>query len=110
MTWQNESLQVFQSKLLIKRAGLGAGIALLLVSIFLLIISKGNIGPLMLVPLSIVPVAGAIAGACYFIQMELFRNWATWLRVSLNSLGVLAYLVVLFLSLVYALSLIGLWN
>lgn len=110
MTWQNELLHVLQSKLLIKRAVRGAGIALLLVSIFLLIISKGHIGPLMLVPLSIVPFAGAVAGACYYIQLELFRNLGSWQRMLLNGLGVLAYLVVLFLSLVYALSLTGHWN
>lgn len=110
MTWQNELQHVFQSKLLIKRAGQGAGIALLLVSMFLIIISKAHLEPWMLVSVSIVTIAGAVAGASYFIQMELFRNWATWFRVLLNSLGVLVYLVVLFLSLVYALSLTGHWN
>ena len=110
MTWQNELLHVFQSKLLIKRAGQGAGLALLLVSLFLVIISKAHLEPWMLVSVSIVTIAGAISGASYYIQMELFRNWATWFRVLLNRLGVLVYLVVLFLSLVYALSLTGHWN
>lgn len=110
MTWRSDLLHILQSKVLIKRAGQGAVLALSLVSIFLLIISKGHIGPLMLVPLAIVTIAGTFAGACYFIQMELFRNLDSWQRVLLNGLGALAYLAVLFFSLVYALSLTGHWN
>lgn len=109
MTWQTEIQHIFLSKSFKKRIWQGAGIALLLVCIFLLIISNGNIGSLMLVPMAYVTVGGA-AGGAFFSLMDLLRSQGGWQKILANVVSTLAYVVILYACLILALSVTGHWD
>lgn len=90
---------------------LGAGIALILITVFLLRVREPNPewGKLWMVkPLIIVPIAGAI-GAAFYYFMDHLRNDGGWRKVLANVLSLLAYLIALWLGTVLGLN--GtLWN
>lgn len=111
MTWQTELQNSLFSKFLLKRSLQGAGIAFVLISIFLLGAATGNMhaGTWILVPLTVVPVGGAFGGAFYSI-MDLLRNHGGWKKALANVSSVLVYFIILYLSLVLALFAVGLWN
>jgi len=111
MTWQNEIQQLLFSKTLFKRALQGAGIAFVLISIFILgtLAADAKSGSWVLIPMSAVTVGGAFGGAFYFI-MELFRHKGGWKKVVVNIISVLVYFLTLYFSLILALNAMGLWN
>lgn len=90
---------------------LGAGIALILITVFLLRVREPNPewGKLWMVkPLIIVPIAGAL-GAAFYYFMDHLRNDGGWRKVLANVLSLLAYLIALWLGTVLGLN--GtLWN
>jgi uncharacterized membrane protein YdfJ with MMPL/SSD domain len=109
MTWQTELQHLVYSKSFRKRIAQGAGIALVLVCVLLLILSRGNIGPLMLVPMAFVSLGGALGGAFYSL-MDLLRIQGGGQKIVANVLSMLVYVVLLYGSLIYALSLTGHWD
>lgn len=111
MNWQTELQTNLFSKFLLRRALQGAGIAFVLISIFLLGAATGNMhaGSWILVPLTVVPVGGAFGGAFYSI-MDLLRHQGGWKKVLANISSVLVYFISLYLSLILALYAVGLWH
>jgi len=111
MTWQNEIQQLLFSKTLIKRALQGAGIAFILISIFILGTLAGDIkaGSWIFIPITAVTVGGGFGGAFYSF-MDLFRHHGGWKKVLVNIISVLVYFLALYLSLILALNAMGLWN
>jgi len=90
---------------------LGAGIALILITVFLLQVRGADPewGKLWMVkPLIIVPVAGAMGAAFYFF-MDHLRNEGGWRKILANVLSLIVYLIALWLGTVLGLN--GtLWN
>jgi len=111
MTWQNEIQQLLFSKTLFKRALQGAGIAFVLISIFILgtLAADAKSGSWVLIPMSAVTVGGAFGGVFYCI-MELFRYKSGWKKIAVNIISVLVYFLTLYFSLILALNAMGLWN
>lgn len=92
-----------------KRMLQGAGIAFVLIALFLISAGAGN--PdwprfWMIRPLLIVPLAGALGGVFYF-NMDHLRDRGGWRKVLANILSLLVYLVVLWLGTVLGLD--GTW-
>jgi hypothetical protein len=92
-----------------KRLLQGAGIALILIIIFLTSAGEGD--PdwpryWMIRPLVIVPLAGALGGLFYY-NMDHLRDQGGWRRVLANVLSLVVYLVVLWLGVVLGLD--GTW-
>ena len=97
------------SALAAKRALLGTGIGLVLISIFLLSAGEGN--PAwprfwMVRPLLVVPLAGAVGGLFYHI-MDPLRRLGVSGKIWAAALSLLAYLVILWLGTVLGLD--GTW-
>jgi hypothetical protein len=111
MTWQNDLQNILLSKLMLKRALQGAGIGLVLISIFILgaITANANVGTLVFIPMAAVAVGGACGGAFYCF-MDLFRNQGGWKKHLANVISVLVYFIGCYMSLILALSAIGLWD
>ncbi|RQO74968.1 potassium transporter KefB [Pedobacter sp. KBW06] len=90
---------------------LGAGIAFIIITVFLLQVRKANPewGELwMLRPLIIVPIAGAMGAAFYFF-MDHLRDEGGWKKIFANALSLLVYIIALWLGTVLGLA--GtLWN
>jgi len=91
---------------LVKRMLLGAGIALILIIIFLL--GAGDPKPewgkfWMIRPLIIVPAAGALGGAFYYF-MNHFRSRGGWSKVLTYSISLLGYLIALWMGTVLGLD------
>jgi uncharacterized membrane protein YdfJ with MMPL/SSD domain len=102
-------IDIFQSLSFRKSVRNGALIALVLVVVLLLIVSRGKIGPLMLVPIVFVSLAGAVGGGFYRL-LDLWRGDGHTQRALANVLGVFLYLAGLYMSLIFALSLTGHWD
>lgn len=111
MTWQNELQHILLSKTFIKRAIQGAVIALVLITVFILgaLTANANIGNWVFLPMAAVTVGGAFGGAFYCF-MGLLRNQGGWKKVFANVTSVLAYIIILYMSLILALNAIGLWD
>jgi hypothetical protein len=109
MTQQTKIMDIFQSLSFRRSVRNGAIFALVLVCILLLIISKGSIGPLMLVPIALVSIGGALGGGFYRI-LDLWREQGHTQRALANVLGIMIYLAGLYMSLIFALSLTGHWD
>ena len=111
MTWQNELQHILFSKTLIKRALQGAVIALVLITVFILgaLTANGNTGNWVFLPIAAVTVGGAFGGAFYCF-MGLFRNQGGWKKVLADVASVLVYFIILYMSLILALSALGLWD
>jgi len=75
MTWQNEIQHHLFSKTLLKRALQGAGIAFVLISIFIIgaLTAEAKSGSWVFIPIVAVTIGGAFGGAFYCI-MDLFRH------------------------------------
>src|ERR1700750_2964443 len=106
MTWQNELQRGVQSRYLVIRALQGAGIALVLLMLFILFTNGLATGSRLLWPLATVAVGGA-CGGIFFHLTGFLRSQGGWIRVAVIVLCVLVYIVGLWLSLVYGLSVIG---
>ena len=95
-----------------KRALIGAGIAYVLITIFLLIpgVTPDPNWPKfwMIRPLIIVPLAGAMGGVFYHF-MDTLRNQEGWKKIVINIVSLIIYIVGLWLGIVLGLD--GtLWN
>ena len=89
-----------------KRMLLGAGIALILISIFLLPIKdpKPEWGTLwMIKPLIMVPLAGALGGVFYYF-MDHLRYQGGWKKIFAILLGMIGYIIALWLGTVLGLN------
>jgi hypothetical protein len=111
MTWQNDLQHILFSKLMAKRSLQGAGIALVLITIFILgaLTANANMGPRIFILMAAVAVGGACGGAFYCF-MDLFRNQGGWKKHLANVISVLVYFVGCYMSLILALSANGLWD
>lgn len=111
MTWQNELQHILLSKTLLRRSLQGAALALVLITVFILgaLSANANIGNWVFIPLAAVTVGGAFGGAFYCF-MDLFRAQGGWKKVLANVASVLAYFIILYMSLILALNAIGLWD
>jgi hypothetical protein len=107
MTRQNELMQLIYSKLLWKRALIGAVIALVLVNIY--VAGFGKYGAWIFWPISTVTVGGACGGIFYHL-MDYVRQYGGWKKAAANILSVLVYILGLWLSLVAGLSQVGYWD
>ncbi|WP_460914260.1 potassium transporter KefB [Spirosoma areae] len=108
---QNELKQPIETASLGKRALLGAGIALVLISIFLL--NAGEPNPnwprlWMIKPLLIVPLAGAL-GSVFSYFMNHLPHQKSWRKALINIVSLIVYIIGLWLGTVLGLD--GtLWN
>jgi hypothetical protein len=111
MTWQNELHDILRSKTLIKRVLQGAGIAFILIFIFIFISRKGKMDfePWELLAVASVTVGGAFGGIFYDL-MDILRIHGGWKKVLANVAAVLVYIVTLYLSLVLSLNATGQWD
>lgn len=111
MTWQNELQQILQPKILIKRALQGAGIAFILISVFILgaVSADGHLSFWVIWPILAVTAGGACGGV-FYCAMDLLRNQGGWKKAVANVLSVLVYIVALYMSLILALNEMGLWH
>jgi hypothetical protein len=111
MRQQTELQHSLHPKSLGKRAGQGAGIALVLVVIFLLMLSVGDIdyGVWVFLPMITVSVGGALGGIFYYL-MDPLRYQGDWKKALANICCILVYFMLLWLSLVAALGVTGHWD
>jgi hypothetical protein len=109
MTQQTKAMDILRALSFRKSVRNGAILALILVSILLLIISKGNIGPLMLLPMAFVSLAGGVGGGFYRL-LDLIRQYGHTQKALANVFGIVVYLAGLYMSLILALSLTGHWD
>ena len=105
----NETAQLVHPASLGKRMLQGAGIALILIIVFLL--GAGEPNPdwpklWMLKPLIIVPLAGAMGGVFYYF-MDHLRYQGGWRRTLAIILSLIGYVIVLWLGTVLGLD--GTW-
>jgi hypothetical protein len=108
MTQQNDLQQVLFSRSLGKRGLQGAALAFLLVMI-LVLTGPGLDENWVLIPISLVTIGGA-CGAIFYHVADYMRQQRGWSKIWINILCTLVYIAGLYLSLVYALSLVGLWD
>jgi len=108
MTQLTELTQVLFSKSLGKRGLQGAALAFLLVMI-LILTGPGLDGEWILVPISLVTIGGACGGVFFYLANHL-RQQRGWSKIWVNLVCFFVYGVGLYLSLIYALSLVGLWD
>lgn len=114
MTAHNQLRLLLDVNVLGKRMAQGAGIAFVLLVLFFTVVfftSKNSIGlgNKIFVPIMSVTVGGACGGLFYYL-MGYVRMYGGWKKVFANITSLLVYIIGLWLSLVYGLSLIGLWN
>ena len=118
MTQQNEIQHSLHNNSLGKRALQGAGIALVLVIVFLSIIF--SIGSVLngknfwqriweFFPLVTGTVGGALGGMIYYVIVQAWYS-AKWQKTLATILSTLIYFVILWLSLVAGFSATGLWD
>jgi len=109
MTTQNEIHQFLHSSTLLKRALTGAGAAVTLLTIFLLIVGGLDDGFWILIPASAVTIAGALGGIFYDLADHI-RRQRNWNKLVVNIFCLLAYLAGLYMSLILALNFTGHWD
>lgn len=91
---------------LARRMLIGGGIALIVISAFIISAGKGDPAwPTfwMVRPLIITPLAGAIGGLCYHL-LDHFRVQGGWQRIAVNIIGVLIYIIGLWMGIVLGLD------
>ncbi|TDE15633.1 potassium transporter KefB [Dyadobacter psychrotolerans] len=106
MTQQNELTNGLHPAPLNKRMLKGAGIALILITAFLL--SAGESNPAwpkfwMIRPLVIVPLAGAVGGAVYY-NLDCLRYQGGWKKVLANVLSLVIYIIGLWMGTILGLD------
>ena len=102
----NLTTQPIQPSALGKRMLIGGGIALLVISFFLLGVNHPNPdwGKLWMIrPLIITPLAGAMGGL-FFYFMDKVLNQSGWKRVVTLILGVIGYIIALWMGTVLGLA------
>lgn len=91
-----------------KRTLQGAGIALVMVIIFLLFLLFVG-GVWVSLPMATVPIGGALGAMFYYLMVKVwFRSG--WKKVFATIFSILVYLIFLWLSLVIAFSITGHWD
>lgn len=106
MSMQKELQQPIDWASMGKRALLGGGIALILISIFLSGVDEPN--PLWpkfwyIRPLIIVPLAGAAGGVCYYF-IDRLRSQGGWQKIVTGIISLLIYIIGLWLGTVLGLD------
>ena len=109
MTASNSFLQFLFSRLFWKRALQGAGLAFVLVVILMLTVGAADRGTWMLLPMLTVPVGGALGGAFFHLTSYL-REKGGWSAVLGWTAAIVIYAAGLWMSLVGALAVVGLWD
>jgi hypothetical protein len=105
----NSTTQSIHSASLSKCMLIGGGIALVLITAFLISAGEGNPNwpkYWMIRPLIIVPLAGATGGACYYV-LDHLRYQGGWKKVLAYILSFLVYLIGLWMGTVLGLD--GTW-
>lgn len=108
----NSTTQLLNAATIGKRALVGAGIAYVLITLFLLVpgVTTSSSWPKfwMIKPLLIVPLAGALGGVFYHL-MDTLRIQEGWKKVVANVVSLIVYIIGLWLGTVLGLN--GtLWN
>jgi len=102
----NSTKQPFNQALLIKQMAMGAGVALLLIAIFLFQVREPDPewGKFWMVrPLVMVPVAGAIGGLLYYLMNNIFYRSGPGKVLAIMA-GVIVYIIVLWLGTILGLD------
>ena len=110
MTQQNKLWDIIVSPALWKRALQGAGLGLLLLIIFMSAVGVITDGPWVCMPMVTVLIGGAGGGAFFHLMHNIWHLDNLWKKVLVNTICFVVYIVSLWLSLVFALSLVGLWD
>ncbi|WBL21631.1 hypothetical protein [Zunongwangia sp. HRR-M8] len=90
-----------------KQAVTGAGIALLLLAVILLIV--GEIKSWVYIPIITTSIGGACSGLFYYLAHDLFFKDHKYRNI-INLFCRFCFLVIFWLSLVFALARVGLWD
>ena len=109
MTKQNELQHSLNFGCLSKRALQGAGIALVLIIMFLVITGAIDEGLWIFLPMTTVTAGGAFGGIFYYLVNDLWSQTG-WKRVAVNILCLLVYIFSLYFSLIAALNVTGHWD
>ena len=109
MTASSPTQHNLHPKSLAVRALQGAGIAFVLVSIFLTTFIGSGIGFQILLPMATTAIAGACGGIFYYL-MDNLRYQGGWKKVVANIICVLVYIPALWISMVFAFAITGHWN
>ncbi|WP_374949375.1 hypothetical protein [Mucilaginibacter sp.] len=110
MTLSENVSKTLQPALLIKTMLIGAGIALAVITVFILPVNPNpGWGKFWMIrPLIITPLAGAAGGAVYYV-LNWIANPTGWIKVGVITLSLVVYLISLWLGII--LGLVGtLWN
>jgi hypothetical protein len=109
MIGSNELQRILLSRSLGKRSLQGAGLALLLLIILLSVLGASDDGFWIFLVMTSVTIGGASGGAFYHLLDQLVKP-SGWKKLFFNIACGIIYFTGLWLSLVYALSLVGLWD
>ncbi|MDT0643204.1 hypothetical protein RM553_10230 [Zunongwangia sp. F363] len=107
MTLQNQLKYRLDLKIFLKRALTGAGLALLLLAVFLMMF--GKVEYFFWIAASSISIGGAGAGAAYYLCCDLLEPQGTQ-RIIPKIFSAVLFLVSFWLSLVFALAQVGLWD
>ena len=97
------------SRSICKGALAGAGIALVLLLIFMLALEDTAYGVWVFIPMTTVTAGGALGGI-YCCFMDHLRAEGSWARAYANITSTLFYILLLWLSLIAGLHATGHWN
>ena len=103
----NQMNYSMQPSLLLKRTLIGAGAAILLVSILILIF--GNEGNLIWIALLTTSIAGMGSGITYYLLND-FLQPSGFKRILAISFSLLLFAFSFWLALIFALAQVGLWD
>ncbi len=111
MTAKNESKHGAHPKSLGKRALQGAGLAVLLATpfMFLIISDIVDLGILVFLPLLTTAIGGVFGGIFYYL-MDNFRQDGGWKKILANITCIIVYIIIFWISLVFAFSITGHWD
>jgi hypothetical protein len=112
MTAQNLP-QHYKFEMFSRRAFQGVAIAFILLTLFLIVnfifLDPPEIGYWTLISYLTVSFGGAMGGI-FFYLLQPFRNMGGWKKAAANVLSCIVYIIGLWISLVIALALTGLWD
>jgi hypothetical protein len=111
MNLSNQSQNIHRASLFM-RALQGGFLSFSLLGIFLLtmiLLGRETFDPLFLIPLGTIAIGGA-CGGIFFYLMDYVRQYGGWKKVVANILCVPVYFVAMWMSLVFGLAQIGLWD
>jgi len=112
MTAQHELKQLLNFNTLAKRAVIGAVIACTLLAGFVLyhlVFDDLHLRTEIFIPFLTISIGGA-AGGVFYSLMDFFRNNETWKNVIVNLICLVVFFFAMWISLVFGLAMIGLWD